>query len=43
MQGTLARQQGKIAQYGYYAKAGESLLNLSGYKPPKFGGGTKPT
>ena len=29
MQGALARQQGKIAQYGYYAKAGESLLKMS--------------
>ena len=41
MSGVLARQQGKIAQYGYYAKAGESLMSFY----PTGGsstGGTKP-
>jgi len=31
MQGVIARRQGKIAQYGYYAKAGQSLLTMGGY------------
>jgi len=30
IQGTIARQQGKIAQLGYYAKAGQSLMSMSG-------------
>ena len=28
MQGVIARREGKIAQLGYYAKAGESLLRI---------------
>ena len=28
IQGQIARRQGKIAQLGYYAKAGESLLSM---------------
>ena len=35
IQGTIARREGKIAQLGYYAKAGESLMSMSG----GFGGG----
>jgi len=31
MQGQLARQQAKVAELGYYAKAGESLLRIGGY------------
>ena len=31
IQGVIARREGKIAQLGYYAKAGESLLRMSGY------------
>ena len=34
IQGTIARQQGKVAQLGYFAKAGKSLLSMSG----NFGG-----
>ena len=30
IQGVIARREGKIAQLGYYAKAGESLLRMSG-------------
>ena len=30
MQGNLARQQARQAEFGYYAKAGESLLAMSG-------------
>ena len=30
IQGTIARREGKIAQLGYYAKAGESLMSMSG-------------
>jgi tetrahydromethanopterin S-methyltransferase subunit H len=30
MQGNLARMQARQAEFGYYAKAGESLLNMSG-------------
>ena len=30
IQGVIAKREGKIAQLGYYAKAGESLLNISG-------------
>ena len=30
IQGVIARREGKIAQLGYYAKAGQSLLNISG-------------
>ena len=30
IQGTIARREAKIAQLGYYAKAGESLLRMSG-------------
>ena len=33
MQGQLARQQARIAELGYYAKAGESLLAMSGGFP----------
>ena len=29
IQGSIARREGKIAQLGYYAKAGESLLRMS--------------
>ena len=29
IQGVIARREGKIAQLGYYAKAGESLLRMS--------------
>ena len=29
IQGTIARREGKIAQLGYYAKAGESLLRMN--------------
>ena len=32
IQGVIARREGKIAQLGYYAKAGESLLRMSGTK-----------
>ena len=35
IQGTIARRESKIAQLGYYAKAGESLMSMSG----GFGGG----
>ena len=35
IQGTIARREAKIAQLGYYAKAGESLMSMSG----GFGGG----
>ena len=35
IQGVIARREGKIAQLGYYAKAGESLMRMF---PP--GGGT---
>lgn len=31
MSGSLARMQAKQAEYGYYAKAGESLLKMGGY------------
>jgi hypothetical protein len=31
MQGQVARNEAKIAQYGYYAKAGQSLLTMGGY------------
>ena len=30
IQGTIARREAKIAQLGYYAKAGESLLRIGG-------------
>ena len=30
IQGVIAKREGKIAQLGYYAKAGESLLRMSG-------------
>jgi len=30
IQGVIARREGKIAQLGYYAKAGESLMAMSG-------------
>jgi tetrahydromethanopterin S-methyltransferase subunit H len=30
MQGNLARMQARQAEFGYYAKAGESLLSMSG-------------
>ena len=30
IQGTIARREAKIAQLGYYAKAGESLLRVGG-------------
>ena len=30
IQGTIARREAKIAQLGYYAKAGESLMAMSG-------------
>jgi len=29
IQGVIARREGKIAQLGYYAKAGESLLRMN--------------
>ena len=35
IQGTIARRESKIAQLGLYAKAGESLMSMSG----GFGGG----
>ena len=35
IQGTIARREAKIAQLGLYAKAGESLMSMSG----GFGGG----
>ena len=31
IQGVIARREGKIAQLGYYAKAGSSLLRMGGY------------
>jgi len=31
IQGTIARREAKIAQLGYYAKAGSSLLRMGGY------------
>ena len=31
MQGQVARNEAKIAEYGYYAKAGTSLLRMGGY------------
>ena len=37
MQGNLARMQARQAELGYYAKAGESLLSMSG---GGFGGGS---
>jgi hypothetical protein len=30
IQGNIARREAKIAQLGYYAKAGESLLRVGG-------------
>ena len=30
MQGNLARMQARQAEFGYYARAGESLLGMSG-------------
>ena len=38
IQGQVARQQAKIAQLGYYSKAGKSLMSMSG----GFGGGSSP-
>ena len=38
-QGVIARREGKIAQLGYYAKAGQSLMAMSG----GFGGGGSTT
>ena len=32
IQGTIARREAKIAQLGYYAKAGESLLRIGGVR-----------
>ena len=31
MRGQVARNEAKIAEYGYYAKAGQSLLTMGGY------------
>ena len=31
MQGQVAKNEAKIAEYGYYAKAGTSLLRMGGY------------
>ena len=31
IQGNIARQQARIAEYGYYAKAGQSLMTMGGY------------
>jgi hypothetical protein len=31
IQGNIARREAKIAQLGYYAKAGQSLMTMSGY------------
>ena len=31
MQGQVARNEAKIAEYGYYAKAGQSLMTMGGY------------
>ena len=39
IQGVIARREGKIAQLGYYAKAGQSLMAMSG----GFGGGGSTT